>query len=139
MKNFRTTPHRSTVAAESAARQIALSMTRGRVNGLAAGLVTGLVAGLGLLSPTLAQAVEGRHALIIGISHYAANVGADTLEGVPYDMKSARQIASRIAMLHQGRIIWTGPTADIDRAANEYVDQFVHGRADGPIQMQVRV
>ena len=93
MKNFRTTPHRSTVAAESAARQFALSMTRGRVNSLAAGLVTGLVAGLSLLSPTLAQAVEGRHALIIGISHYASNVGADTLEGVPYDMKSARQMA----------------------------------------------
>ena len=67
MKNFRTTPHRSTVAAESAARQIALSMTRGRVNGLAAGLVTGLVAGLSLLSPTLAQAVERIAAL--GLEH----------------------------------------------------------------------
>ena len=57
---------------------------------------------------------------------------------ITHDMKSARQIASRIAMLHQGRIIWTGPTADIDRAKNEYVDQFVNGREDGPIQMQVR-
>lgn len=93
MKNFRTAPHRSLVDAVSVARRIALSMTRGRVNGLTAGLVTGLVAGLSLLSPTLAQAVEGRHALIIGISHYASNVGADTLEGVPYDMKSARQMA----------------------------------------------
>ena len=57
---------------------------------------------------------------------------------ITHDMKSARQIASRISMLHQGRIIWTGPTADIDRAKNEYVDQFVNGREDGPIQMQVR-
>jgi hypothetical protein len=89
MKNFRTTPHRSLVDAVSLARRVALSMPRGPVTGL----VAGLVACLSLLWPALAQAVEGRHALIIGISHYAPNVGADTLEGVPYDMKSARQMA----------------------------------------------
>jgi phospholipid/cholesterol/gamma-HCH transport system ATP-binding protein len=53
-------------------------------------------------------------------------------------MKSARQIAHRIAMLHDGKIIWQGPVAEIDRDPNPYVDQFVHGRAEGPIQMQVR-
>lgn len=57
---------------------------------------------------------------------------------ITHDMKSARQIAHRIAMLHQGKIIWQGPVADIDRDTNPYVDQFVHGRAEGPIQMQVR-
>jgi len=57
---------------------------------------------------------------------------------ITHDMKSARQIAHRIAMLHQGKIIWQGPVADIDRDTNDYVDQFVHGRAEGPIQMQVR-
>jgi phospholipid/cholesterol/gamma-HCH transport system ATP-binding protein len=53
-------------------------------------------------------------------------------------MASARKIATRIAMLHEGRIIWSGPAADIDHSGNPYVDQFVHGRAEGPIQMQVR-
>jgi phospholipid/cholesterol/gamma-HCH transport system ATP-binding protein len=57
---------------------------------------------------------------------------------ITHDMKSARQIAHRIAMLHEGRIIWQGPVAEIDRDPNPYVDQFVHGRAEGPIQMQVR-
>jgi phospholipid/cholesterol/gamma-HCH transport system ATP-binding protein len=62
-----------------------------------------------------------------------------TAVSITHDMKSARQIANRIAMLYGGKIIWTGPVAEIDHPANEYVDQFVHGRAEGPIQMQVRV
>ena len=61
-----------------------------------------------------------------------------TAVSITHDMKSARHIANRIAMLYGGKIIWTGPVADIERAPNEYVDQFVHGRAEGPIQMQVR-
>ncbi|AWK87162.1 ABC transporter ATP-binding protein [Azospirillum thermophilum] len=57
---------------------------------------------------------------------------------ITHDMASARKIADRIAMIHQGRIIWTGHARDIDHSDNPYVDQFVHGRADGPIKMQVR-
>jgi len=64
-------------------------------------------------------------------------LGASTLS-ITHDMASARTIAHRIAMLHQGRIIWTGPVETIDRSGNPYVDQFIHGRAEGPIQMQVR-
>ncbi len=64
-------------------------------------------------------------------------LGATALS-ITHDMKSARQIAHRIAMLYKGKIIWNGPVADIDHAPNEYVDQFVNGRAEGPIQMQVR-
>jgi len=61
-----------------------------------------------------------------------------TAVSITHDMVSARKIADRIAMLHKGRIVWQGPTADIDTADNPYVDQFVHGRAEGPIQMEVR-
>lgn len=57
---------------------------------------------------------------------------------ITHDMASARKIADRIAMIHQGRIIWTGHARDIDHSGNPFVDQFVHGRADGPIKMQVR-
>jgi phospholipid/cholesterol/gamma-HCH transport system ATP-binding protein len=64
-------------------------------------------------------------------------VGATALS-ITHDMASARKIADRIAMLHEGRIIWQGPTKDIDHSGNPYVDQFIHGRADGPIKMQVR-
>jgi len=63
-------------------------------------------------------------------------LGATTLS-ITHDMASARKIASRIAMLHAGRIVWSGPVGEIDRSGNPYVDQFIHGRAEGPIRMAV--
>jgi len=65
------------------------------------------------------------------------DVGATTLS-ITHDMVSARKIANRIAMLYRGKIIWQGPTAEIDTSGNPYVEQFIHGRADGPIKMEVR-
>ncbi len=65
-------------------------------------------------------------------------VGASALS-ITHDMASARKIANRIAMLYEGRIIWQGPVAEIDRSGDARVDQFIHGRAEGPIQMAVRV
>ena len=64
-------------------------------------------------------------------------VGATALS-ITHDMASARKIAHRIAMLYQGEIIWAGPVADIDQSADERVDQFINGRAEGPIKMAVR-
>ena len=65
------------------------------------------------------------------------DVGATTLS-ITHDMVSARKIAHRIAMLYKGKIIWHGPTSQIDSSGNEFVDQFIHGRAEGPIKMEVR-
>ncbi len=53
---------------------------------------------------------------------------------ITHDMPSARKISDEIAMLVDGKIIWRGPSKDVDHSGNEYVDQFVHGRAEGPIQ-----
>jgi phospholipid/cholesterol/gamma-HCH transport system ATP-binding protein len=53
-------------------------------------------------------------------------------------MASAHKIADRIAMIYKGRIIWSGPKDAIDHSGNPYVDQFIHGRAEGPIKMEVR-
>ena len=66
-----------------------------------------------------------------------SDLGATAIS-ITHDMASARKIGHRIAMLYDGKLIWQGPVADIDRCGNPYVDQFIHGRADGPIQMQVR-
>lgn len=53
---------------------------------------------------------------------------------ITHDMPSARKIADNIAMLFEGQIIWRGPASAIDNSGHDHVDQFVHGRADGPIQ-----
>jgi phospholipid/cholesterol/gamma-HCH transport system ATP-binding protein len=65
------------------------------------------------------------------------DVGATALS-ITHDMASARKISDRIAMLYGGKIIWQGPTGDVDRSGNPYVDQFIHGRAEGPIKMAVK-
>lgn len=57
---------------------------------------------------------------------------------ITHDMVSARKIADEIAMLYNGEIIWRGPVSKIDKSGNPYVEQFVHGKAEGPIQMAVR-
>ena len=65
------------------------------------------------------------------------DLGVTTLS-ITHDLASARKIATRIAMLYKGKIIWNGPTSEIDSSGNPYVDQFIHGRAEGPIKMEVR-
>jgi phospholipid/cholesterol/gamma-HCH transport system ATP-binding protein len=64
-------------------------------------------------------------------------LGATALS-ITHDMASVRKIADYVAMLHGGKIVWHGPIAEIDRSGNHYVEQFIHGRAEGPIQMDVR-
>ena len=64
-------------------------------------------------------------------------LGATTIS-ITHDMASARKIATRIAMIYSGKLIWTGDAKDIDRSGNAHVDQFINGRAEGPIQMAVR-
>ena len=66
-----------------------------------------------------------------------SDLGA-TAVSITHDMASARKIGHRIAMLYDGKLIWQGPTSEIDQSNNAHVDQFIHGRAEGPIQMQVR-
>ncbi|PZU07202.1 ABC transporter ATP-binding protein [Sphingomonas sp.] len=52
---------------------------------------------------------------------------------ITHDMASARKIAHRVAMLYRGKIIWCGPRDRLYDSGNPYVDQFVQGRAEGPI------
>jgi phospholipid/cholesterol/gamma-HCH transport system ATP-binding protein len=63
-------------------------------------------------------------------------LGATTIS-ITHDMASARKIADDIAMIHKGEIVWQGPAREIDRSGNAYVNQFIHGSARGPIQMEV--
>lgn len=56
---------------------------------------------------------------------------------ITHDMSSVRKIADKVAMLYKGKIIWHGDASEIDSCGNPYVEQFINGRADGPIQMEV--
>lgn len=64
-------------------------------------------------------------------------LGATTLT-ITHDMASVRRIAHRVAMIHNGKIIWNGEIREIESSHNEFVDQFIHGRAEGPITAEVR-
>lgn len=64
-------------------------------------------------------------------------LGATTIT-ITHDMASARKIADKIAMIHKGKIVWFGAAKDVDKSGNEYVEQFIHGRAEGPIKMEVK-
>lgn len=82
------------------------------------------------LDPIMADVIND---LIVEASK---ELGATTLS-ITHDMASARKIADHVAMIHKGRIIWHGPVGDIDHSGNPYVEQFIHGRAEGPIKMEV--
>jgi phospholipid/cholesterol/gamma-HCH transport system ATP-binding protein len=82
------------------------------------------------LDPIMADVINN---LIVS----TVDVGVTTLS-ITHDMTSARKIADRIAMIYKGKIVWAGPTKDIDSSGNDFVDQFIHGRAEGPIKMEVR-
>jgi phospholipid/cholesterol/gamma-HCH transport system ATP-binding protein len=66
------------------------------------------------------------------------DLGATALT-ITHDMASARRIADNTAIIYEGRIVWHGPVAQIDRSENDMVDQFINGRSVGPIQLQVAV
>lgn len=63
-------------------------------------------------------------------------IGATALS-ITHDMGSVRKIADYVAMIHEGQIIWHGSVEELDNSGNEYIEQFIHGRADGPITRRV--
>ena len=65
------------------------------------------------------------------------DLGATALS-ITHDMHSLRVIGDGAAMIYDGRIIWNGQAQDIDHSGNPYVEQFVQGKAEGPIKMPVR-
>ena len=83
------------------------------------------------LDPIMADVING---LIVDC---VKRLGATAIS-ITHDMASARKIADEIAMIHKGRILWQGPASQIDTSGNPFVEQFIHGRAEGPIQMEVR-
>lgn len=67
------------------------------------------------------------------IREIVTEMGATAMT-ITHDMTSVRAIADNVAMLHDGVIKWTGPVAQMDDSGDPYLDQFIHGRATGPIE-----
>jgi phospholipid/cholesterol/gamma-HCH transport system ATP-binding protein len=66
------------------------------------------------------------------IREIVVEMGATAMT-ITHDMTSVRAIADKVAMLHDGVIKWSGPVAEMDASGDPYLDQFIHGRAEGPI------
>ncbi len=126
----------------------------------------GLAASVGELSPSelsggmqkrvgLARAIAGNPEIVFfdepttGLDPIMADVINDliiacvrdkgiTALSITHDMHSARKIGDRIAMIYEGKLIWVGDAKTVDHSGNDFVDQFVNGRAEGPIKMQLR-
>jgi len=77
-------------------------------------------------------------ALIDGLITDCVRRLGSTAIAITHDMASARRIGDAAAMLFEGRIIWNGPAAALLDSGNPVVDQFTHGRREGPIRMQLR-
>ena len=60
------------------------------------------------------------------------DLGATALT-ITHDMASARKIADEVSMIYEGQMIWNGPVGQLYDSGNSYVEQFIHGRAEGPI------
>lgn len=67
------------------------------------------------------------------IRDVVAELGATAMT-ITHDMRSVRDIADTVAMLHEGRIRWTGPIAAMEDAPDPALQQFINGRAEGPIE-----
>jgi phospholipid/cholesterol/gamma-HCH transport system ATP-binding protein len=67
------------------------------------------------------------------IREIVVEMGATAMT-ITHDMSSVRRIADRVAMLHDGVVQWCGDAADMEHSGNPFVDQFIHGRAEGPIE-----
>jgi phospholipid/cholesterol/gamma-HCH transport system ATP-binding protein len=83
------------------------------------------------LDPIMGAVIDG---LIVDC---VKRLGA-TAVSITHDMASARRIGDDAAMIHKGRIIWTGAAGTLGDTGNRMVDQFARGEREGPIQMELR-
>ncbi len=83
------------------------------------------------LDPIMGAVIDGL------ITEQVRRMGSTAI-AITHDMASARRIGDRAAMIHKGRIVWEGPAASLMDSGNDMVDQFTHGRREGPIQMELR-
>ncbi len=83
------------------------------------------------LDPIMADVING---LIVKASK---DLGATTIT-ITHDMASVRKVADNVAMLYEGKLIWQGTVKAMEKSGNPFVEQFIHGRAEGPIAIKLQ-
>ncbi len=83
------------------------------------------------LDPIMGAVIDGL------ITDCVKRLGSTAI-AITHDMASARRIGDRAAMLFHGKLVWQGEAAELMESGNAMVDQFTHGRREGPIQMELR-
>ena len=78
------------------------------------------------LDPIMSAVIN---ALIRGI---VTELGATALT-ITHDMRTVRDVADRVAMLHEGVFHWQGPAAEAFGSDDPVLRQFTEGRTEGPI------
>ncbi len=58
---------------------------------------------------------------------------------ITHDMESAFRIGDRIAMLDRGKIVAAAPPAEFRELQDPRIQQFLHGRAEGPLTEEARL
>jgi phospholipid/cholesterol/gamma-HCH transport system ATP-binding protein len=61
-------------------------------------------------------------------------LGATTIT-ITHDIPSARRIAKEVALIHDGKILWSGNIEEMDKADNPYLHQFINGFTQGPVSV----
>lgn len=77
-------------------------------------------------------------ALIDGLIVDCVKRLGSTAIAITHDMASATRIGDQAGMLFKGKLVWQGPATNLLNSGNPMVDQFTHGRREGPIQMELR-
>ena len=54
---------------------------------------------------------------------------------VTHDIQSAYKVATRMALMYEGRIHWTGTPEEIQGSSDPVVRQFIEGSREGPIKL----
>ena len=55
---------------------------------------------------------------------------------ITHDIMTARRVAEHISLLWKGRIVESGPAAELLESDNPFVRQFLAGESDGPLGME---
>ena len=77
-----------------------------------------------------------RTALLCELIEEVHEENGGTYVVITHDIMSARRVAEHISVLWRGRIVESGPAAELFESENPFVRQFLSGESQGPLGME---